>query len=207
MSFTDEMLDELRRRLENELSYKRFEHTLGVEKAALSIAEYFPDLPSDEVSAAALLHDVAKELSSDEQRRLAETSGIALTRDELVSPQVLHAFAAPGRILEGFKEFATPSVISAVWKHTTGDENMDIFDKIIFVADYVESGRTYHGCIRVREQLFSDLSRAKGREECVRALNKACLEEIDETISSLSRRGQKIDARTLKARSVIASII
>ena len=84
---------------------------------------------------------------------------------------------------------------------------VSVLDKIIFVADYVEAGRTYYGCIRVGEQLFSELSMAKGEEECLRALNRACLEEIDETISSLSRRGQHIDARTLKVRGVIAPLL
>ena len=51
------------------------------------------------------------------------------------------------------------------------------------------------------------LSAAKDPSEFVLALNQACFDEIEETIESLLRRGQKIDARTLKVRSVIASII
>ena len=207
MSFTEEMLGLLRESLKNELSEKRFEHSLGVEIAALSIAKYFPDIPKDQLSAAALLHDVAKELPNEEQTRLALTYCVECTNDVFLAPQVLHAFAAPGRILEKYSDFATEEILSAVKKHTTGDEMMSIFDMIIFVADYIEPGRTYPGCIAVREALFAALSQAKSRGECEMALNLACINEIDETIKSLRRLGQEIDGRTLKVRNVIASLI
>ena len=207
MSFSAEALDGLKMKLKGELSERRYLHTLGVYRAALSIADYFPSLSKAEIAAAALLHDVAKELPTELQVALAVSYLGSLNDDELKSKETLHALAAPGRILEKYPEFGVPSVLSAVMKHTTGDGDMTLFDKVIFVADYGEDGRTYQGCVRARETLFSSLSMAGTVAECGAALNRACLLEIDDTLRSLDRRGVKINPKTLTARNAISSLI
>ena len=207
MPFSEYMIEELSDWLSSELSQKRYEHTLGVVRAALSLSEFFSEISKSEISAAALLHDVAKELSPDEQIRLARAYLGESLDAELSSPQVIHALAAPARILERHPQFATPAVLSAVLKHTTGSEDMSVFDKIIFLADYIEDGRTYNGCVLLREKLFRELNSAKTMKEREDALNRACLYEIDETVASLARRGLTVDSKTLRARNAISSLI
>ena len=137
MQFSEYMIDKLRDRLSLELSPKRYEHTLGVERAAISLSAFFPEISRSELSVAALLHDVAKELPPDEQIRLAKAYLCELEEEDRSSPQVIHALAAPARILEEFSGFATPHVLSAVLKHTTGSEDMSVFDKIIFLWGFL----------------------------------------------------------------------
>ena len=207
MAFTSSSLDELKKKISDELSAVRFRHTRGGLDAAMALAEFFPELSKKEISAAALLHDVAKEMPKEEQERLAVEYIGVLDPADLASPQILHSLAAPARVKRDFPAFATPAVLSAVLKHTTGDESMSVFDKIIFVSDYIETGRTYFDSVKVREELFSELLQAKGREECERALNRACLAEINGTLASLAARGLAVHPWTERARKTLSSII
>ena len=70
----DEKINELEEAVRARLSPKRFSHTLGVKKCAeLLGSRLLPDSIC-ELSAAALLHDISKELSPDEQMRIISIS-------------------------------------------------------------------------------------------------------------------------------------
>ena len=197
----------LREKVSGYMSEKRFSHTLGVEKMARKLGEYLLPSALDELSAGALLHDVAKEISKEEQLYLIEALGFSERDLTLETPACLHAFAAPMLIKRDFPEYATENILSATFKHTTGYSEMSIFDKIIFISDYIEESRTYPPCIKIREHLIAKLEE-KGRGRSPEFyLNKAILEAIDNTLYSLTLRGSKISDFTLMAKKAISSLI
>ena len=155
-------------------------------------------LPDDreEIFIAALLHDIAKELSESELRDIIAKAGIVLT-DADTAP-VLHSYAAPHIVRKDFSQFATSEILSAVEKHTVGDSEMSVFDEIIFIADYIEDGRTYKDCVDTREFILSSLSK-NSVVESVNALHKACIMSMERTCDSLSKRGAIVNPRTLDA--------
>ena len=67
MIFTDDKLSALRECVAKRLSKKRFNHTLRVEAAAVRIAEFCLPESISELRAAAILHDLTKELDDKEQ--------------------------------------------------------------------------------------------------------------------------------------------
>ena len=151
---TDEMLFTLRGEIQTLLSHARYLHTLGVERAALEIGKHCLSDKLSDLSAAALLHDIAKEIPVDAQLKLMHESGIAFTEEDYRSESLYHAFCAPQIVKEKFPSFATEAILSAVFLHTSGGENMTLFDEIIFLADFVEDGRKYDSCKEIREELF-----------------------------------------------------
>ena len=198
MIFSSEKLSVLRECVAERLSERRFNHTLRVEAAVEKIAGFcFPEATS-ELRAAALLHDITKELEDKEQMMIIKSLGV-LT-DEL-SPPVYHSITAPTVIKRDFSGFATENVLSAAFNHTTGASDMSLFDEIIFVADYVEDGRTYPSCVAVREALYLALELAKDREECIMHLHNATISALDNTITELIRAGKYLDPRTVMARN------
>jgi predicted HD superfamily hydrolase involved in NAD metabolism len=208
MMFNENDISSLRIKLEGIMSVHRYNHTLGVERAAKYLGAVLMPERVPELSVAALLHDVAKELPKDEQLSLALTyKNREITEEANVSDQILHAFAAPGRILRDFPEFATNDVLRSTFLHTTGAPDMTLFDKIIFVADFVEENRTFNEAIELREWLYSALSACEDVDGRVRIINQACIREIDSVIKSLERRGLSIDGRTIVTRKAIASLI
>ena len=207
VKFNKNQLEKLRQNIEGRLSEKRFAHTEGVVRAALRIAKCFPEFDVSELAAAALLHDVTKELSVPEHCQLAEQYGTPFSDADIESEAILHSLTAPYFVMRDFPDFATEDILSALKNHTTAEAGMSIFDEVIYIADYIEDGRTYPACIRVRELLFRGLEDAKNYAERCRALHVAVLESLENTINSLLFQGRVINKRTERAAEYFSSLI
>ena len=196
-------LDLLKSEVMRRISHSRFIHTVGVVSAAQIIARELLPEKEKEITCAAYLHDIAKERPTDELISLARQYGYEPTDDDISSPQVLHAFAAPAVIKNDFPAFATDDILASVFKHTTGDSEMTLFDEIIFIADYIEDGRKYPTCIKVREMLYESLRQAKTNEEKEYALHVAVLTAINYTLEALKSSNRSVNHKTLAAKTHI----
>lgn len=150
---------ELIRTLEQELSYKRFIHTLSVAGTASSLAMcYGADLEKAET--AGLLHDCAKCMDVRKMQKVCEKAGLTVSSFEADSGSLLHSKA--GSVLAAEKYGITdPDMINAIRYHTTGRPGMSLLEKIIFVADYIEPGRfTAKNLPLIRRLAFSDIDGA-----------------------------------------------
>ena len=151
-------VDEIINYLKNNLSEKRFLHTMGVAKTAKSLAKAW-DTDPDKAFVSGLVHDMAKEIPFDETLRLLEESGIKLSDLEKSIPGILHAplGAVLAKRIFGIDD---EEILDAVRFHTTGRANMSILEKIIYIADFIEPGRCYEEAEKVRELAFNDLDSA-----------------------------------------------
>ena len=206
MNFDRETLDSLREAVRTRISEKRYIHTLGVEKMAIALGSVLLPERLDELSAAAILHDVAKELTFDEHLALLKGSDVPYTQDDILSRPALHSIAAVPLIMSEFSEFATPDILSAVANHTLGAPGMSVFDEIIFISDYAEEGRTYPVCIEVHDFLLNKLDNNRSYEENVDALHLASLKATVSTVDSLTRRNEIINPKTLDTKKYLESL-
>ena len=94
MGFSRESLDALYQSVKQSMSPYRFSHTEGVRRAAVEIGKLYEIPYLDELCAAALLHDITKELSVEEHVALMEKNNISVTENDLRSPKTLHAKTA-----------------------------------------------------------------------------------------------------------------
>ena len=200
MNFDNESIKELALQVKGRLSEKRYLHTLGVERLAKYLGNIRLPNNLDEISAAALLHDIAKEISFDEQIALLRDSEVDQTEEDLSVKPALHSIAAIPLINRDFKEFATDDILSSVANHTLGAPGMSVFDEIIFISDYAEEGRTYYSCIEIRDYLLSNIKADNSPSDNVAALHNAVLKSIIYTVDSLKKRGDIINSRTLKTK-------
>jgi len=201
MDVTPTALDALRAQVQTRLTPRRFAHTLGVEACVARLGERL-GLPNvGELRAAALLHDITKEYSEEEHTALLCAHGTVLDGQTRRMTALLHSMTAPLVIRRDFAAFATDAILSAVRCHTTGKVGMTLFDKILFIADYIEDGRTYASCVSVRERLWQALDGASVSPEA--ALDEAVLASIDHTVSSLLSRGSLVSVDTVLARNAL----
>ena len=200
MSFDNESITSLRLKVKDRLSEKRYVHTLGVEKMARHLGSILLPDRLNELSVAALLHDIAKELSFEEHLALLDSSDVKYTEEDILVNPALHSIAALPLIDREFCEFATDEIRSSIANHTLGAPGMSIFDEIIFISDYAEEGRTYRTCIEVREDLLDKIKSENSYEKNVHALHNATLKSIHSTIESLQKRGDRINSRTLETK-------
>ena len=203
MKYTENELNGLKEAVKERMSEKRFSHTLGVERMAKLLGELILPQSVSELRAAAILHDVAKEIPDDVQIALLEKSDFHLTDEDKATTGVIHSFVAPIIIKKDFQKFATENILSAVEKHTVGAEDMSIFDVIILVSDYIEDTRTYTSCIEVRKMLLDNLENENymGR---VKRLMSACSGAISGAESALRRLNMPINSRMEKAKIFLA---
>ena len=203
-------IDQLREDVRNEVNEKRYRHILGVEETAVEMLFLCSDVlldPFDDseytVRAAALLHDVTKNKGEGWYERFLFEESIDAPDDEKNSPELLHALTAPAYIAKAYPGFAAPTILSAVFKHTTGDGEMSLFDKILCLADYIAKGRTHSSCVELRERFFSFDFSSASKEEKIKHLDSVLLESLKRTVAHLEENGKVPAKRTLCAVKVL----
>lgn len=129
------------------LKPNRIAHVAGCESEAVRLAMLWGEDP-ETAAEAGILHDIAKKLSFEEQLILCEKYGIINDNSELACPKLLHAKtgAALARELFGVSE----RVYEAMRWHTTGKPDMNLLEKIIYLADYIEPTRDFPGVDELR---------------------------------------------------------
>ena len=143
--------------IKSKLSPSRFEHSLRVVETALQMARG-KDVEMDKVYLAALLHDFAKDLSSQELLKLARDNNLITCEAEEMQPDLLHGPVGAWLCQEelGIKD---KDVLQAIRCHTTGNRDMKILDIIIYLADLIEPARDYPGVGELRTVCENDLLR------------------------------------------------
>lgn len=179
MLCTDEMRNGILKRLHG----YRYEHTLGCERAAKELAARF-GADVEKCGLAAVLHDITKQLSGEEQLNLCDKYGIIPCTVERTERKMLHGKTAAAIALD---EYGVPrDVADAIACHTTGKANMTLLDKILYLADYIEDTRDFPGVEKARALAQQDIDRA-------------LLYCYDQTLTDLILRGKLIHSDTVGA--------
>ena len=202
---TDERLSELREKIRESLSPKRAGHILAVEDMAVRLGKLYTKTEESEriLRAAALLHDVTKEKKGEEQLALCKKYNIKLTAEELCAPKTHHARTAAAKILKEYPEFADENVVSAVRWHTTGRADMSIYEKLVFLADYIDDSRVFPDCVKLRKLFWSaEPEKMSAAERDVHLTNILVL-AFDMTIMGLLSDGAVIHPDTVAARNFL----
>lgn len=198
---TESMLDALRAELITRLSPKRYRHTVAVEDMVVRLcALYCPEMTFP-MRAAALLHDVTKELSVQEQTVLCHAYGIPIGEEDLLAPKTLHARTAAAQIPVEYPAFADPTVIAAVRWHTTGHADMTLTENLLYLADYIDASRTFPNCVILRRYFWgADPEHMTPGERDV-LLRQTLLLSYDMTIRDLLADGTPVAVDTVEARN------
>ena len=156
-----------------------------------------------QMRAAALLHDVTKERSAEEQIAIAERYGLGLTEADLAAPKTLHARTGAAIIPDAFPAFDDPMIVSAIRWHTTGRADMSITEKLLYLADYIDDSRTFEGCVALRRHFWDTDPASCGMAERLRRLRETLILSYDMTIEDLIERGKAVASDTLEARDFL----
>lgn len=139
------------------LKPSRVAHVLGCRDTAVELAKKWGADPVD-AARAALLHDVTKALDGELQLTLCNAYGIILDDFSTQNPKTLHALTGSLVAQRIFGENA--AVVSAIRSHTTGKADMNMLEKIIYVADYMEPNRDFPGVQELRRLAYADIDSA-----------------------------------------------
>lgn len=167
--------------VQTKITPARYEHILRVESCAIALAEKY-GADKEACSLAAILHDYAKDVDKDTIKRLVDNGDLQAELLEYGS-QIWHGPAGSYYAEKTFG-IVDAAILSAISQHTIGGREMTLLSKILFIADYVEEGRTFPGVEEARELAFEDL-------------NQAVIYKITQTLIHLVQKRVKIYPETL----------
>ena len=179
-----ETLMKMRKKLKGDLDKERYEHTIGVMHTAGCLAmRYGWDL--DQALTAGLLHDCAKCIPNEKKIEMCKKYHLQISAAELANPGLLHAKLGAYVAWKKF-QIEDEEILRAIASHTTGRPAMSLLDKIIYIADFIEPGRTEAPNLpAVRKLAFCDID--------------ACLYRIlEDSLSYLENKGVTVDPMTEK---------
>jgi nicotinate-nucleotide adenylyltransferase len=198
ITIKEQELNSLRERVRAQMSPKRFDHTLGVEREIAKLSLLYSPEKTYMLRAAALLHDVTKEYDTERHLHIIEKNGLDTSFYKKQSHKIFHSLTASLIIPAEYPEYASDELLHAVKVHTTGCENMTLSDKLLYLADYIEDTRTFEDCVTLRIYFWEGIERG---EDKLKHLDKTLLLSLDMTIKDLVECGKVIADCTVNARN------
>ena len=150
-------MDQLEQVVISLLKPSRVKHVLGCRDTAVELAKRWGADVTD-AARAGILHDITKALDGPLQLTLCNRYGKILSDFSRKYPKTLHALTGSLVAERIFGE--NEAVVSAICHHTTGKAGMNLLEKIIYVADYMEPNRNFPGVEQLRHLAFTDIDAA-----------------------------------------------
>lgn len=167
-------ISEKKKYLKENLSQKRYTHSLNVAEECRKLAVKYGEDP-DKAYFAGLLHDICKELPDDEQKKIVLESNFSVCREELETRSLWHAIAGAYFIKTHFG-VEDIDIINAVRFHTVGRAGMTRLEEIVYIGDLISADRDYKDVDRMRKISYTDI-------------NSAMLEAFSYSIKSVVKKG------------------
>ncbi|WP_249598438.1 bis(5'-nucleosyl)-tetraphosphatase (symmetrical) YqeK [Peribacillus frigoritolerans] len=143
--------------VKEQITERRYIHTLGVVESAIELAErYGADVKKTEL--AAIFHDYAKFRPKEEMEQII----IAEKMDPALLEYNMELWHAPVGAYLVNKEagIQDAEILDAIAYHTSGRVGMSLLDKVVYLADYIEPGRSFPGVDEVRQTAKQNLDHA-----------------------------------------------
>ena len=150
-------MDKLEQVVISLLNPNRVAHVLGCRDTAVELARRWGANETD-AARAGILHDITKAIDGPLQLTLCEAYGKILSEFSRKYPKTLHALTGSLVAERIFGE--NKAVVDAICHHTTGKADMNLLEKIIYVADYMEPNRDFPGVEKLRELAYTDMDAA-----------------------------------------------
>lgn len=175
-----------------DLSVKRFSHTLAVADTARRLA-LLHGLDPVKAEIAGLLHDCAKCLPLKEMQRIAKDNQLTDDSSILESGALLHSVV--GAFLARTKYGCTDDeVIAAIRSHTTGQAEMSRLSMSVWLADTIEPTRAPYPLLD-KTRMLAALS-----------LEKAMITSLEGTLQHVRKKGENVHPATAETLSWLKTL-
>ena len=153
----DELEERINNDIKNKLSEHRYKHSVGVMKMAGELAKFY-NLDIQKARIIGLAHDIAKQMTDKEIEEYTKKYNIKLDELELKNRELIHSKLGADICKREYN--FDDEMANAVLYHTTGNPNMDLMAKVIFIADKVEENRVYDDLEKRRKLAFENIDQA-----------------------------------------------
>jgi len=185
LDYKDLPMEQLEAVVVSLLKKNRVAHVLSCRDTSQELARIW-GANEEDAARAGLLHDITKALDGPLQLTLCQAYGTILSDFSRQNPKTLHALTGSMVAQRIFGE--NPAVVSAIASHTTGKADMNVLEKIIYVADYMEPNRDFPGVERLRHYAVTDL-------------DLALKTGLEMTLAMLKEQGREVSKESQEALS------
>lgn len=146
--------DELVAKMRAALTDNRFQHCLRVEQTAMDLAER-NGVSVEKAAIGGLVHDYAKQRPNDDF--------IKAIKEYQLDPELLNYGNAIWHGVVGWifvkneLQITDIDILNAVRYHTVGHQYMTPLEQIVYMADYIEPGRSFDGVDDARKITMNNL--------------------------------------------------
>lgn len=179
--------EQINKDIKEKLSEHRYMHSIGVMKKAEELAKFY-GLDIEKARLIGLAHDIAKQMSLSEIKEYIAKYNVELDEIEKSNIELAHAKIGADICKRNYN--FDEQMTNAVKYHTTGNPNMDMMCKIIFMADKVEENRDYEDIEERRKLTLENI-------------DKAIIETINYTINDSINRGKMIHIASINTRNYL----
>ena len=180
--------NQLTQKLSQNLSAKRFHHSLGVSETAIDLAAWY-GADIDKAKLAGLLHDCGRAVPSNNLLPTAAAFGIVVSDVEYCQPVLLHA-PVGACVAQAEYGITDSQILKAIALHTTGGPNLSLLEKIIYLADFIEPGRSFPGVDKLRGLALADL-------------DMAMIAAYDQSVAYMLEQGVLIHPASIEGRNFL----
>ena len=180
--FSPEYTEEIRSRVRQRLSPRRYEHSCAVADVAVHFARK-AGYDESKAELAGLLHDVARELTPEQAEEAVEKYGIRLNRYDRAFPPNVHGKVGAAIAREEFG-IEDEEILAAIRVHVSGRPCMKTPEQVLYLADHIARLSTY-----LPEQ---------AEERMAEPLEQALLQILGHVIDYDAKHKKPVDERTLQ---------
>lgn len=140
------------------LKPSRYKHSVAVMDECVKLGERYK-VDTERLAVAGLLHDIGKPLNKAELLLFLENHRLVV--DDYTRNNIAIAHGRVGAIIAkeelGLKDV---EMLSSIEHHTAGHGDMSIFEKIVYIADYIEPNRDFEGVDLIRAMAYKDINQS-----------------------------------------------
>ncbi|MEE0945049.1 MAG: nicotinate (nicotinamide) nucleotide adenylyltransferase [Clostridia bacterium] len=174
------------------LNEDRLKHSIGVSKLAKALGGRYGE-DEELLERAGLLHDAAKCIPYDEAIKMCDELDADIDPIERTIPALVHPKLG-AELVKCYFGIKEGEITSAIRCHTIGKPDMTLFDKIIFVSDMCEEGRSFSGVEDIRQTAFENI-------------DKAVLMCVKKTIDFNLKKGMTVHPMAYRLEEMYSSIL
>ena len=182
-----ELIDKIKQELKENLSEKRYIHSLGTMERAEELAKIY-GVDIEKARLAGLTHDIAKEMTKEESLQYIKEHNIEIDEIEEINVKLLHGKIGANMVKE--KYGLCQEIQDAILYHTTTDKNMDMLAKIIYVADKTENNRK-----------SKEFDIEYERELANKDIDAAIIYILDGNIEEIIKKGKLVHPKAIETRN------
>lgn len=140
---------------EMDLDEKRIHHIMNVTLTAQKLAKIH-NADVEKIIVAAMLHDISKNITLKKAYKM----GMDISCGTIALPAKCRHAVFGTELAKKYFHIYDTDILDAIKYHTTGRPKMSLYEKIIFLADYIEPDRKMPGLSIIRKAALTDLDLA-----------------------------------------------